>query len=98
MCVYGSYPKQVLTVNVIPTQGRASYDRYHKDPNLLRGSGLKVANVIGLGDQAFELSGPHTDAIYFTKSDASFVIAFSAPTSPTKGGALTLAEIAAGRL
>jgi hypothetical protein len=97
-CAYGSYPNQVLTVNVLPTRGRAGYHRVRHDPRLTNATGTRVATVAGLGDQAFELSGPHADVIYFTKDDALIVIGFTAPTSPTKGAALTLAKIAVGRL
>lgn len=90
LCIYGSYPKAVLTVSALPTQGRADYDRARHNPSAIP--------VSGLGDQAFELSGAHTDAIYFTKGDTLIVIGFSAPTSPPKGAAVTLAKIAAGRL
>jgi hypothetical protein len=51
-----------------------------------------------VGDQAFELSGPHADVVYFTRGDALVVIGFSAPAAPTKGAAVTLAKIAVGRL
>lgn len=85
LCAYGSYPKPVLTVNVHPTQGRAAYDRARHNPKLTSGTELSVIPVSGLGDQAFELSGAHTDAIYLTKGDTLIVIGFSAPTSPPKG-------------
>jgi hypothetical protein len=98
VCAYGSYPKQVLTVNVLPTRGRAAYDRVRHDPRVTNATGSRIAPVTGLGDQAFELSGPHADVVYITKDDALIVIGFTAPTSPTKGAALTLAKIAAGRL
>ncbi len=97
-CTYGSYPEQVLTVNVLDSQGRAAYDHARHDPRLASTGGLGVVNVAGVGDQAFELRGPHTDAIYFTKGDALIVIGFSAPTAPTKGAALVLAKVAASRL
>jgi hypothetical protein len=98
VCAYGSYPKQVLTVNLLATRGRASYDQVRHDPRLANATGTRVATVTGLGDQAFELSGPHADVIYFTKDDALIVVGFTAPTSPTKGAALTLARLAASRL
>ncbi len=97
-CAYGSYPKQVLTVNVVPIRGRAGYARLRRDPHLASGTGRSVAHVPDLGDQAFELSGAHTDAIYFTKGDALVVIGVSGPSAPTKGAALALAKIAAGHL
>ncbi|MEP7021004.1 MAG: hypothetical protein ABI808_10155 [Pseudonocardiales bacterium] len=90
VCIYGSYPKPVLTVNALPTQGRADYDRARHNPSAIP--------VGGLGDQAFELSGAHTDVIYFTRGDMLIVIGFSTPASPPSGAALTLAKIAASRL
>jgi hypothetical protein len=98
VCAYGSYPKQVLTVNVLPTQGRAGYARARHDRRLTSATGSRVAAITGLGDQAFELSGPHVDVIYLTKGDALIVIGLSGPTSPTQGAVLTLAKIAVGRL
>jgi hypothetical protein len=96
-CQYGGLPKQLLIVNVNPTQGRAGYDRIRNSPKLAGGTGLSVVAVTGVGDQAFELSGLHTDAIYLTKGDALIVVGFSTQASPPKGGALALAKIAAGR-
>jgi hypothetical protein len=97
-CTYGAYPRPVLTVNLLLTQGRAAYDRFRHDPKLTSGTGLPAVPVGGLGDQAFELSSLHTDAVYLTKGDTLIVIGFSAPTSPPRGAALILAKIAAGRL
>jgi hypothetical protein len=97
-CAYGSYPGQVLTVNVLPARGEAAYARARHDPRLTSSTGSTVVKVSGVGDQAFELSGAHADVIYLTKGDALIVIGFTAPTSPTKGAALALAKIAASRL
>lgn len=94
----GSYPKPVLTVNALPTQGRAAYERARHDPKLTGGTELSVIPVSGLGDQAIELSGAHTAFVYLTKGDTLIVIGFSARTSPPRGAALTLAKIAASRL
>jgi hypothetical protein len=95
-CSYGSYPGQVLTVNVLRTQARAAYIRSRHDAGLA--SANRVVGVSGLGDQAFELSRPHADVIYFTKGEALVVIGVTAPSAPTKGAALTLAKIAVNRL
>ena len=84
-------------MNVIPTQGRASYDRIRNNPKLAGGTGLSVVAVAGVGDRAFELSGPHTDAIYLTQNDALVLVGFSTQGSPPRGSALALAKIAAGR-
>jgi hypothetical protein len=96
-CTYGGFPKPVLTVNVVPVGGRAGYARFRQDPHVVK-TGLTVANVSGLGDESFEVSGPHTDAIYFTAGDVLVVIGLSAPTLPTRGAALALAKVAAGHL
>lgn len=85
-------------MNALPTQGRAAYDRARHNPKPTSGTELSVIPVSGLGDQASELSGAHTDAIYLTQGDTLIVIGFSAPTSPPGGAALTLAKIAASRL
>ncbi len=98
VCVYGSYPKPVLTVNVLPARGRAGYDGIRHNPKITGAPGTRVATVATVGDQAFELSGPHMDVIYFTKGEALIVIGFTTPTSPHRGVALSLAKIAAGRL
>jgi hypothetical protein len=88
----------VLLVNVLRIHGRAAFARAHTDPKLRAAPGSSVIPISGLGDQAFELSAPHTDALYFTRADSLIVVAFAAPTAPTKGAALALARIAAGRL
>ena len=97
-CIYGSYPNPVLSVNILPGRGRASYDHIRHDPRLTSTTGTSVATVPAVGDQAFELSGPHNDAIYFTHGDELIVIGFTAPSTPPKGAALTLAKLAASRL
>lgn len=96
-CQYGSLPKQILLVNVTPGLGRAAYDQIRNNPNLSAGNKLSVTKVAGIGDEAFELSGPHTDAVYFTNGAALVVVGFSSGTSPPKGGARALAKIGAGR-
>lgn len=85
-------------MNVVWSQGRADYNHFRIDPKLTSAPGTSIVNIKGLGDQGFELSAPHTDALYFTKGDALIVVAFSTQTAPPKGAALALAKIAAGRL
>jgi hypothetical protein len=97
-CLYGSYQNQVLLVNVIRSRGKADFAHARTDPHLIQIPGSRVADVSGLGDRAFELSAPHTDALYFTKGDALIIVAFSTRTAPLTGAALALAKIAASRL
>ena len=91
-CQYGSFPTEVVLVNLLPSLGKLSYDHLLKDPN------VHAVEIAGVGDRALEHSDPHTDAIYFTKGDALFYVGISTQTSPARGGALALAKIAAGRL
>ncbi len=103
-CIYGDYHSQVLLVNVVWSQGKADYAHARTDPKLTSATGAtvanvaNVANVAGLGDQAFELSAPHTDAVYFTNGDALIIVALTTQTPPPMGAALALAKIAADRL
>lgn len=96
--MYGSYQTQILLVNVVPSQGTADYHHARTDPKLTRAAKTSLVNVSGLGDQAFELSAPHTDAVYFTKGDALIIVAYSTQSAPPTGAALALAKIAADRL
>ena len=85
-------------MNLTPTHGRAGYDLIRSNPKLHNGGGLGVADVSGVGDQAFEISGPHNDAMDFTKGDAVVVVGITMQSAPRRGAALALAKIAAGRL
>ena len=97
-CQYGSYQTAFLLVNLTPSQGRAGYDNVHNNPKL--GQNVRVIDITGVGDRAFEISGPNTAGIYFTKGDALVVVSVSmqTATSPPKVAALALAKIAASRL
>jgi Protein of unknown function (DUF3558) len=94
-CQYGSYQKGLVLVNLTPTRGKAGYDMMHSNPKLTH-----VANVPGVGDRAFEVSGPNTAGIYFDKGDALVVVMISsmAATSPPKAEVLALAKVAADRV
>ncbi len=95
-CTYGAYPQQVIQVNMVPAHGKAAFDRFRNDPKL-SGAGINVVDVTGLGEEAFERSGPHVDAVYFTTGDSLTVIGVSTPGAPTQGAARALATVAAGR-
>jgi hypothetical protein len=97
-CQYGNYATAFVLVNVTPSQGKAAYDLMHSKSNL--GHGLVVADVAGLGDRAFEVSGPNTASIYFDKGDALILVMVEirTATSPPKGQALGLANTAVNRI
>jgi hypothetical protein len=82
-------------VNLTPTRGKAAY-------NLMRGN-AKVGHAVdaqGLGDRAFEISGPNAASIYFDKGDALVLVRVEirSATSPPMGQARVLAKSAAGRI
>ena len=97
-CQYGNYATAFVLVNVTPSQGKAAYDLMHSKSNL--GHGLVVADVAGLGDKAFEISGPNTASIYFDKGDVLVLVMVEirTATSPPQGQALALAKTAANRV
>jgi Protein of unknown function (DUF3558) len=97
-CQYGNYATAFVLVNVTPSQGNAAYDLMHSKSNL--GHGLVVADVAGLGDRAFQVSGPNTASVYFDKGDVLVLVMVEirTGTSPPKGQALALAKTAANRV
>jgi hypothetical protein len=97
-CQYGSFQTALVLVNLSPTQGKAAYDLMHSKSNL--GHGLVVAEVAGLGDRAFEITGPNTASIYFDKGDALVLVMVEIRTasSPPKAQVLALATTAASRI
>ena len=74
-------------MNLTPSQGKAAYDLMHSNPNL--GHAVVVADVAGLGDRAFELSGPNTASVYFDKGDVLVLVMVEIRTAtsppPQKG-------------
>lgn len=96
-CQYGTYQTAFVLVNLTPAQGAAAYDMMHGNT---AGNGVAVADVAGVGDRAFEISGPNTDSIYFDKGDALVLVTVTihTATSPPKDQALALARAAAGRI
>jgi Protein of unknown function (DUF3558) len=97
-CQYGNYATAFVLVNVTPTQGKAAYDLMHSKSNL--GHGLVIADVAGLGDRAFQITGPNTASIYIDKGDALVLVMVEirTATSPPKDQALALAKTAANRV
>jgi hypothetical protein len=96
-CQYGTYQTAFVLVNLTPSQGRAAYDLMH---NTSLGHAVVVADVGGLGDRAFEISGPNTASVYFDKGDALVLVMVEIriATAPPKGQALALAMTAANRI
>ena len=96
-CQYGSYQTAFVLVNLNPTMGKAAYDH-------MRGSKIgqagAVADVPGLGDRAFGISGPNTASVYINTGDALVLVMVEirSATSPPTAQARALAAIAAGRL
>ena len=97
-CQHGTYQTAFVLVNLTPSQGKAAYDLMHSNPNL--GHAVVVADVAGLGDRAFELSGPNTASVYFDKGDVLVLVMVEirTATSPPQGQALALAKTAANRV
>ena len=97
-CQYGNYATAFVLVNLTPTQGKAAYDLMHSNPNL--GHTLVLADVAGLADRAFEVSGPNTASVYFDKGDALVLVMVEIRTasSPPKSQALALAKTAVDRI
>ena len=97
-CQYGSYQTAFVLVNLTPTQGKAAYDLMHNNPKV--GNGGAVADIAGVGDRAFEVSGPNTASIYFNKGDALVLVSIEihTATSPPKDQALALPQAAANRV
>ena len=92
-CQYGTYQTEFVLVNVTPTRGVADYQLVHSNPN------LHAADVAGVGESAFEVSGRGTAGIYFTKGDTLVVLSVTNLTaSSISDRTLTLAKIAASRV
>jgi hypothetical protein len=96
-CQYGSYQSGFVLVNLTPSRGRAGYDLMHNNPKL--GQTINVADIAGIGDRAFEVTGPNSASIYFDKGDALILVTVEIPTATAapKSQALALAKAAVGR-
>jgi hypothetical protein len=94
-CQYGDYATGLVLVNLTPRRGKAAYDLMHNNPKLGH-----AVDAEGLGDRAFEISGPNTASIYFDKGDALVLVMVEirSSTTPPMGQARTLAKSAADRV
>lgn len=97
-CQYGTFQSAFVLVNLNPSQGKSFYDHARDNPKVSQ-SGV-VSDVAGVGDRAFEVSGPKSAAIYFNKGDALVLVMveINTATSPPKAQALALANTAASRI
>lgn len=97
-CQYGEMQTAFVLVNLTPTLGQSAYDMMHSNPKLSE-AGV-VADVPGLGDKAFEISGHGTASIYVDKGDSLVVVMVSirSAAAPPSKQVLALATTAAGRL
>jgi hypothetical protein len=97
-CQYGTYQTAFVLVNLTPTNGRAGYDlvRANQKP----GDAATIADISGVGDRAFEVSGHNTAGIFFNRGDAVVTISVTiqTATSPPHAVALSIAKLAASRL
>ena len=87
-----------MLVNVTPSQGKAAFALMRNNPKV-SDAGV-VSEIAGLGDQAFEIDGPHTASIYFGKGDALFLVSVVTPakSASPKGQVLALAKTLADRV
>jgi hypothetical protein len=97
-CQFGEYQSAFVLINLLPSQGRTSYDNFRKDPHV--GDAGTVADVDGVGDRAFSVAGPMTASIFFNEGDAMVVVlvAIHGAASSPMDQALSLAKLAAGRV
>lgn len=97
-CQYGTYETQFVLVNLTPSHGNAAYARMRNNAKIT-GAGT-VISVVGVGDQAFGFSAPHTTSIYFDKADALVLVSVENHTASSTLAAqtLTLSKKAASRL
>lgn len=97
-CQYGTYQTQFLLVNLTPSRGRAGYDIVHSHEGA--GQNVRAVDIAGVGDRAFEVTGPHTAGIYANKGDALLVVTITkqAALDPPTVPVLALARLAASRL
>jgi hypothetical protein len=97
-CQYGSYQHAFVLVNLLPSQGQAAYDRMRNNPKLSAAGA--VADVPGVGDHAFGISGHGQASIWINKGDSLLLVmvAIQAAPNPPKDQALALATAAASRL
>jgi hypothetical protein len=97
-CQYGTFQSSFVLVNLTPSRGKAAYDLMHNNPKVADAG--TVADVTGLADRAFGISGHGTVSIYFNKGDALVLVMVEihTATAPPKAQALALASTAASRV
>ena len=97
-CQYGSYQTAFVLVNLNPTMGKAAYDHMRTNPKISEAGA--VADIGGVGDRAFGISGHNTASVYINTGDALVLVMVEirSATSPPTAQARALAAIAAGRL
>ena len=91
-CSYGQYPS-LLIVNLIPTDGKASYDNLLGDPKT-----GPTTQVSGVGDAAFFVSKPGTAGFDFRRGDAFVAIVLVTGGESPVDQATVLASELASRL
>ena len=98
-CQYGVIKTGLVLVNVTPVQGRAAYDLVHDNPKLAQT--VRVIDVKGVGDRAFEVLGAHNAGVYFNRADALVLVSIASQdllSDAVKGQAVAMARTAAGRV
>ena len=93
-CIFGQSPS-LVTVNLVPTQGKA--DLAH----LVSGvPGGKLSPISGVGESGYSFAVGPSAGVWFVKGDALVAVAIVATgaSNGSAANALTLAKLAAGRL
>jgi hypothetical protein len=91
-CMYGTSPR-ILTVNLVPTGGKAAYDHLHATSG-------QLVDISGVGDAAFGTFHGPAAGIDFYKGDTfvAVVLVTGQASAPPKDLAIALAKTAASRI
>lgn len=91
-CMYGTSP-MIVTVNLVPTGGKAAYDHLHATAG-------QLVNIPGVGDAAFGTFHGPAAGIDFYKGDifVAVVLVTGQASAPPKDQAIALAKMAASRI
>ncbi len=96
-CQYGDAQTIMVLVNLTPAHGKLAYDRMHGGPT--PDKRVTVADVAGVGDRAFAITGPHTAGIYFNSGDSLVLVSVMGRTATApEPQAVAMAKTAAGRI
>ena len=97
-CQYGTFQSSFVLVNLIPSQGVAGYDRMHSNPKLAQAG--TIADVSGVGDRAFSVSGHGQTSVWISQGDslALVMVAIHGAPSDPDHQALALAKVVSSRL